>query len=161
MRAGVREVLCPPGPAGGAIPIGIPAAEEDDMPRIADLAQAVTGGVDTHAEVNVAAVVDAVGRVLGTEEFPTTAGGDRAVLAWLRGHGRLVKVGVEGTGSYGAALARCLAAGGVEVVEVIRPNRQARRRRGKSDAADAVAAALAALNGEASGRPKTHDGATE
>src|SRR5204863_248597 len=83
-------------------------------------------------------------RVLGTAEFPTTAGGDRAVLAWLRGHGRLVKVGVEGTGSYGAALARYLAAGGVDVVEVIRPNRQTRRRRGKSDAADAVAAVLAA-----------------
>jgi transposase len=131
------------------------------MPRIADPAPAVTGGVDTHAEVNVAAVVDAVGRVLGTKEFPTTAGGDRAVLAWLRGHGRLVKVGVEGTGSYGAGLARYLAAGGVEVVEVIRPNRQARRQRGKSDAADAAAAALAALNGEASGRPKTHDGAAE
>ena len=86
------------------------------MPRIADPAQAVTGGVDTHAEVNVAAVVDAVGRVLGTEEFPTTAGGDQAVLAWMRRHGRLVKVGVEGTGSYGAGLARYLAAQGVEVV---------------------------------------------
>jgi hypothetical protein len=45
--------------------------------------------------------------------------------------------------------------------EVIRPDRQARRRRGKSDAADAVAAALAALNGEASGVPKSHDGAAE
>src|SRR6266487_6242672 len=161
MRAGVREVLCPPVPAGGAIPIGIPAVEEDDMPRIADSAQAVTGGVDTHAEVNVAAVVDAIGRVLGTEEFPTTAGGDQAVLAWMRRHGRLVKVGVEGTGSYGAGLARYLAAQGVEVVEVMRPNRQARRQRGKSDAADAVAAAVAALSGEASGMPKSRDGAVE
>jgi transposase len=121
----------------------------------------VIGGVDTHAEVNVAAVVDQVGRVLGTEQFPTTTTGHRAALAWLRGHGRLVKVGVEGTGSYGAGLARHLAGQGVEVVEVIRPNRQARRRRGKSDTADAVAAALAALNGEATGRPKTHDGAAE
>jgi transposase len=68
---------------------------------------------------------------------------------------------VEGTGSYGAGLARHLAAEGVEVVEVIRPNRQARRRRGKSDTADAVAAALAALNGEASGGPKARDGAVE
>jgi transposase len=49
----------------------------------------------------------------------------------------------------------------VPVVEVIRPNRQARRRRGKSDTADAIAAALAALNGEASGAPKSHDGALE
>ena len=76
-------------------------------------------------------------------------------------HGELVKVGVEGTGSYGAGLARYLAACGVEVVEVIRPNRQARRQRGKSDAADAVAAAVAALSGEASGMPKSRDGAVE
>jgi transposase len=68
---------------------------------------------------------------------------------------------VEGTGSYGAGLARYLAACGVEVAEVMRPDRQARRRRGKSDAAGAVAAALAALSGEASGVPKSRDGAVE
>ena len=70
-------------------------------------------------------------------------------------------VGVEGTGSYGAGLARRLAAGGVTVVEVIRPNRQARRRRGKSDPADAEAAARAVLCGEAAVRPKSADGAVE
>jgi transposase len=79
----------------------------------------------------------------------------------MRGHGNLIKVGVEGTGSYGAGLARYLATQGIEVAEVMRPNRQARRRRGKSDVADAVAAALAALNGEASGQPKSGDGAVE
>jgi transposase len=47
------------------------------------------------------------------------------------------------------------------VVEVIRPNRQARRQRGKSDTGDAMAAALAALSGEASGVPKSGDGAAE
>jgi transposase len=131
------------------------------MPRIAEQALPVTGGVDTHADVHVAAVVDQVGRVLGTEAFPAAAAGYRAALVWMRSHGELAKVGVEGTGSYGAGLARHLAGQRVEVVEVIRPNRQARRRRGKSDAADAVAAALAALNGEASGAPKSHDGAVE
>lgn len=131
------------------------------MPRIAEQALPVTGGVDTHAEVHVAAAVDQVGRVLGTEQFPATVAGYRAALAWLRSHGELAQVGVEGTGSYGAGLARYLAGQGVPVAEVIRPNRQARRRRGKSGAADAVAAALAALNGEASGQPKTHDGAAE
>jgi transposase len=109
----------------------------------------------------VAAVVDQVGRVLGTQAFPATAAGYRAALAWMRAHGELVKVGVEGTGSYGAGLARYLAACGIEVAEVIRPNRQARRQRGKSDAADAVAAAVAALSGEASGMPKSRDGAAE
>ncbi len=133
------------------------------MLTIADAGQArlVTGGVDTHAEVHVAGMVDQAGRVLGTREFPADAAGYQAALAWMRGRGELVKVGVEGTGSYGAGLARYLAAEGVEVTEVIRPNRQARRRRGKSDAADAVAAALAALNGEASGTPKSGDGAVE
>jgi transposase len=76
-------------------------------------------------------------------------------------HGELTKVGVEGTGSYGAGLARYLAGCGIEVAEVLGPNRQARRQRGKSDAADAVAAAVAALSGEASGMPKSRDGAAE
>ena len=67
------------------------------MPTIADAVRLVTGGVDTHAEVHVAGMVDQVGRVLGTEEFPATTAGFRAALAWMRGHGELVKVGVEGT----------------------------------------------------------------
>ena len=131
------------------------------MPGIAESVLPVTGGVDTHADVHVAAVVDQVGRVLGTEAFPANAAGYRAALAWMNSRGELVKVGIEGTGSYGAGLARYLAACGVLVVEVIRPNRQARRQRGKSDAADAVAAAMAALNGEAAGVPKSRDGAVE
>jgi transposase len=131
------------------------------VPSIAEQPHPVTGGVDTHAEIHVAAVVDQVGRVLGTESFPADAAGYRAALAWMRSHGPLDKVGVEGTGSYGAGLARHLTSQDVQVVEVIRPNRQARRRRGKSDTADAIAAALAALNGEASGAPKSHDGAVE
>src|SRR5689334_14958933 len=125
------------------------------MPRIAEQARPVTGGVDTHADVHVAAVVDQGGRVLGTQAFPADAAGYRAAPAWMRAHGELARVGVEGTGSYGAGLARYLAGCGVAVAEVMRPDRQARRRRGKSDAADAVAAALAALSGEASGVPNS------
>jgi len=131
------------------------------LPSIAEQQRPVTGGVDTHSEVHVAAVVDQVGRILGSESFAATEAGYRAALAWMRRHGRLERVGVEGTGSYGTGLARYLTSQDVAVVEVIRPNRQARRRRGKSDTADAVAAALAALNGEASGTPKAHDGAVE
>src|SRR5258708_752886 len=131
------------------------------MLRIADAGPLVTGGVDTHSQEPPAGVAGQAGRVLGAGEYPATTEGYHAALAWMRGHGDLVKVGVEGTGSYGAGLARYLAGQDVEVAEVIRPNRQARRRRGKSDAADAVAAALAALNGEASGTPKSGDGAAE
>jgi transposase len=131
------------------------------LSRIADPPGPVTGGVDTHADVHVAAVADQIGRVLGTESFPATAGGFAALLGWMRGFGELAGVGVEGTGSYGAGLARHLAAAGVEVAEVNRPDRQRRRRRGKSDAVDAVNAAVAALKGEETGIPKTGDGAAE
>ncbi len=73
----------------------------------------------------------------------------------------MTRVGVEGTGSYGAGLARYLRAAGVEVVEVDRPNRQARRRAGKSDPLDAIEAARAALSGRACGAAKTRDGNVE
>jgi transposase len=131
------------------------------LSRMAKIAGPVTGGVDTHADVHVAAVVDQVGRVLGTESFPADADGYAGLLAWLRGHGELIAVGVEGTGSYGAGLARHLASAGVMVLEVIRPDRQRRRRRGKSDAVDAVSAALSALGEEDCGTPKSSDGAAE
>lgn len=121
----------------------------------------VTGGVDTHRDEHVAAVVDDVGRILATESFVVSPSGYRRLYRWLSSFGTLDKVGVEGTGSYGAGLTRFLRGHDVEVVEVNRPNRQARRRRGKSDAADAEAAARATLNGEASALPKSGDGDVE
>jgi transposase len=81
---------------------------------------AVTGGVDTHSEVHVAAALDAVGGVLGTREFPATAAGYADLLGWLGTFGDVTLVGVEGTGSYGAGLARYLARHGVRVVEAAR-----------------------------------------
>lgn len=121
----------------------------------------VTGGVDTHGQVHVAAVVDATGRILGTASFPSTSAGYRRLLRWLCGHGPVARVGVEGTGAYGAGLSRFLTREGVTVVEVNRPDRQRRRRRGKSDPVDAEAAARAALNGDASGTPKSGGGPVE
>jgi len=129
--------------------------------QIAKAAGPVTGGVDTHADVHVAAAVDQAGRVLGTCSFSADAGGYDRLLAWLRGHGRLARVGVEGTGSYGAGLARYLAGQGVVVLEAPRPDRQRRRRHGKSDPVDAVSAALAALAGQDCGTPKGGDGPAE
>ena len=128
---------------------------------IVDAPRAVTGGVDTHLDLNVAAALDLVGGLLEVAEFPATAAGHRRLLGWLAGFGPVARVGVEGTGSYGAGLARHLRAAGVEVVEVDRPNRQARRRAGKSDPLDAVSAARAAQSGRASGVPKGRDGAVE
>jgi transposase len=121
----------------------------------------ITGGVDTHLEVHVAAALDPLGRLIASESFTTDAKGFRELLEWLRSFGDVTKVGVEGTGSYGAGLARFLRRQGVHVVEVTRPNRQARRNSGKSDALDAIEAARAALSGKASGHAKTRDGAAE
>jgi transposase len=69
--------------------------------------------------------------------------------------------GIEGTGSYGAGLARHITGAGVRVVEVDRSDRQDRRRAGKSDPLDAVSAARAAQSGRAAGAPKGRDGAVE
>ncbi len=121
----------------------------------------VFGGVDTHKDVHVAAVVDERGKILDTASFDANAKGYAALRRWLEGFGDLVRVGVEGTGSYGAGLARHLQESGVEVVEVNRPNRQMRRQRGKSDPVDAESAARAALNGEATIVPKDHDDIVE
>jgi transposase len=121
----------------------------------------VVGGVDTHADVHVAAAVDSNGGVLGIESFPTDSAGYESLAAWLVGFGPVIRVGVEGTGSYGVGLARHLHANGVAVVEVDRQNRQARRRLGKSDPIDAVSAARAALSGAAKVTPKRRDGPVE
>jgi len=121
----------------------------------------VTGGVDTHGQTHHAAVLDHLGRQLGDREFPTTPSGYRSLLDWVASHDQLERVGVEGTGTYGAALARQLHAAGVQVVEVDRPDRKARRVQGKSDPLDAYSAARSALAGTATGTPKTRDGRVE
>jgi transposase len=121
----------------------------------------VTVGVDTHKDTHVAAARDQLGRRLGTTQVPTSSAGYAQLLSWAHALGEVVAWGVEGTGSYGAGLARFLAAQGQRVVEVNRPDRQARRRRGKSDAVDADAAARAVQAGEATGVPKAQDGVVE
>ena len=123
--------------------------------------RAITGGVDTHADAHVAAALDGIGGLLGVQEFPTTPAGYARLLAWLAGFGPVCLVGVEGTGSYGAGLARYLTAAGIRVVEVDRADRQDRRRQGKSDPLDAVSAARAAQSGRASGAPRGRDGQVE
>ena len=121
----------------------------------------ITGGVDTHADLHVAAALDPLGGLLGVQEFPATATGYAQLLGWLGGFGTIAVAGVEGTGSYGAGLTRHLAAAGIGVVEVDRADRQDRHRQGKSDPLDAVSAARAAQSGRASGAPKGRDGAVE
>ncbi len=121
----------------------------------------VVGGVDTHKDLHVAAAVDLEGKVLGTETFSTTRAGYRALVRWMRTFGDVRKIGVEGTGSYGAGVTRHLTGAGIEVLEVDRADRSDRRRRGKSDTLDAQAAALAALAGRRTSTPKRKDGMVE
>ena len=123
--------------------------------------RAITGGVDTHADTHVAAALDPVGGLLGVREFPVTAAGYAGLLGWLGGFGTVCLVGIEGSGSYGAGLARHITAADIRVVEVNRSDRQDRRRQGKSDPLDAVSAARAAQSGRARGAPKGRDGAVE
>ncbi|WP_228521819.1 IS110 family transposase [Nocardioides islandensis] len=123
--------------------------------------QTITGGVDTHADTHTAAALDPVGRLLGHHTFPASVTGYQRLLDWLGGFGEVGIGGVEGTGPYGAGLARHLTAQGIEIVEVDRPNRRTRRREGKSDPIDAIAAARAVLAGTATGTPKTRTGVVE
>jgi transposase len=128
---------------------------------IVEATRSITGGGDTHLDVHVAAALDPVGGLLGVESFGVGPDGYAALLAWLEGFGEVGKVGVEGTGSYGAGLARFLRERGVVVIEVDRPNRAERRRSGKSDPLDATEAAWAALSGRAKSLPKARDGGVE
>lgn len=114
----------------------------------------VFGGADTHADTIHVAAVDALGRDLGDGEFPTTPAGYRAALGFLTGMGAVEAVGIEGTSSYGAGLARAAIEAGLVVVEVNRPDRAHRRRRGKSDPIDAYQAAHAVASGRAAAAPK-------
>ena len=118
---------------------------------IVEVGRTIVGGVDTHLDVHVAAALDPIGGVLGVESFVATPRGYAAMLEWMSAFGTLSKVGVEGTGAYGAGLGRFLRQAGVEVIEVDRPNRQVRRAQGKSDPADAVEAARAVLSGRCTG----------
>lgn len=122
---------------------------------IVDSARLIVGGVDTHRDSNVAAVVDMNGGVLGVESFPTTADGHRRLSSWMAGFGTIERVGIEGTGAYGAGVARHLSRSGVVVIEVDRPERQKRRKQGKSDRIDAVEAARGALSGRCEGQAKS------
>ena len=116
---------------------------------------AITGGVDTHADTHVAAALDPVGGLLGVREFPATAAGYASLLGWLGGFGTVALVGIEGTGSYGAGLARHVTAAGIRVVEVDRSDRQDRRRQGKSDLLTELRGEVAQVSGQIASRVAT------
>lgn len=87
-------------------------------------------GVDTHLDLHVGAVINSTGKLLGTLATSTNAAGYLQLIAWARSLGFLRRAGVEGTGTYGAGLARVLREQGVEVLEVNRPDRSKQRLKG-------------------------------
>jgi len=130
------------------------------MNNVAEQSEVILG-VDTHLDVHVAVLIDVVGRVVATTSIPTTTSGYEHLMRWARGFGRLTRAGIEGTGTYGAALARRMQADGVKVLEVNRPDRSRRRVRGKNDPTDAESAARSVLAGEAAAIPKAQSGVVE
>jgi transposase len=126
-----------------------------------DRSRDVFAGADTHRDTVHVAVVDRLGAPLGDAEFATTPAGYGQAVDFVAGFGTLIRVGVEGTGSYGRGLATYLAMSEIQAVEVDRPDRATRRREGKSDPTDAYAAARAAASGRASAIPKTKAGIVE
>lgn len=121
----------------------------------------IIGGVDTHQAKHCVAAIDTAGRLVGIADFDANEAGYARLTRWLRSHGELQSVGVEGTGAYGAGLARHLRGEQVTVLEVPRPDRRLRRNHGKSDPIDAEAAARAVLAGTATVIPKRADGPVE
>ena len=118
-------------------------------------------GVDTHKHIHVAAVMDSIGGILATLTIATDTAGFKQLLEWASGFGKIIAFGIEGTGSYGAALTSFLRRNDHKVVEVSRPDRRLRRLNGKSDTLDAENAARAVLAGFATAVPKSADGAVE
>lgn len=121
----------------------------------------VVVGVDTHADTHHIAVVTEYGKPLADQEFPTTAAGYQGALTFVTGFGDVLQVGMEGTGTYGAALTKVLQRAGMRVIEVNRPDRQQRRFKGKTDSLDAYRAAQSVITGRSNAVPKAKDGPVE
>ena len=118
-------------------------------------------GVDTHKDQHVAVAIDGRGVRLGENHLPATTCGYEELERWSRSLGAIHAFGIEGTGSYGAGVARYLIAQGYTVVEVNRPDRSVRYQKGKSDPTDAEMAARAVLAGVAGATPKSGEGEVE
>jgi len=105
-------------------------------------------GIDSHKDSLAACRVDELGAALAERTFANEPASHRALLAWISA-GPAVIVGIEGSASFGAALARFLVAAGVTVREVpprlSHRERSRTRRAGKSDPGDALAIARVTL----------------
>jgi transposase len=118
-------------------------------------------GVDTHKHTHAAVAVTGLGARVGELTIRVGLGGYRELEVWARSLGAVRAFGIEGTGSYGAGLARFLRAAGHTVHEAGCPDRGLRHRHGKTDHLDAEGAARAVLGGRATALPKAGTGEVE
>ncbi len=124
-------------------------------------AAGVVIGIDTHRDQHVAVAIEDRGVRLGEKSVATNTCGYEELERWSCRLGEVRAFGIEGTGSYGAGVARFMASQGYKVIEVNRPDRSVRYRKGKSDPTDAEMAARAVLAGVADATPKTGEGEVE
>ena len=129
--------------------------------HISSRAIQVVVGIDTHQDQHVAVAVDQLGIRLNEYSTPATTWGYGELERWARDLGQVCAFGIEGTGSYGAGVARFLTSRGYAVFEVNRPDRSIRNRKGKTDTTDAEMAARAVLSGVADTTPKSGQGEIE
>jgi transposase len=118
-------------------------------------------GVDTHLDKHIGVLINGMGKFLDVIEIATNSKGYQKLWKFTQSYGVLNRSGIEGTGTYGAGLARFLAQKGVQIFEINRPDRSMRRFRGKSDPTDAESAARAVLSGKVLAVPKLQSGAAE
>ena len=105
--------------------------------------------------------IDRRGVRLGERHVPTTIRGLEELEQWSRSLGEISAFGIEGTGSYGAGVARFMTGRGHTVIEANRPDRSVRYRKGKSDPTDAEMAARSVIAGVADATPKSGEGEVE
>jgi len=124
------------------------------MPMLAEFVDAVVG-VDTHRDTHEAEIASPTGTPIATIKISNDSAGYAELLGWIfqQAPGQRVAVSIEGTRSYGAGLARAVAAAGLMVIECEQPHRKTRRGKGKSDPIDAHLAVLSALRLDADRLP--------
>jgi hypothetical protein len=121
----------------------------------------IVGGVDTHKDLHVAAIVDEQDRVMETRSFATTRQGYRQMLAWMRSFGELQRIGIESTGSYGAGRCASCSKPGLRFSRSRRPTSRIAAGVARTTISDAQNAAHAAFAGQRTVTPRSRDGMIE
>jgi transposase len=114
-------------------------------------------GVDSHKSSLAVGVLDKMGRTMGVLEFANDRVGHDSLIDWIDRYGPTRVIGIEGSGSYGAAVAQRLLQAGDDVREVpaFKSHRERKKNpsRGKSDVNDAIAIAQVVARGEGLSSP--------